>query len=36
MSKRFERIAGNVEAISIGAVIVAIAVAYLVSRFWDG
>ncbi len=34
MSKRFERLQANVEAIAIGAVLVVLAIAYLVSRFF--
>ena len=36
MSKRFERLGRNVEAMIIGAVLLVLAIAYLVSRFTDG
>ena len=36
MAKRFERLHANIEAVSIGAVLVVLAVAYLVSRFMGG
>ncbi len=36
MSKRFERLSGNVEAAVIGAVLVVVAIAYFVSRFEGG
>ncbi len=36
MSKRFERLSGNVEAAVIGAVLVVVAIAYFVSRFVAG
>jgi hypothetical protein len=34
MSKRFERLSGNVEAAVIGAVLMLVAIAYVVSRLW--
>jgi hypothetical protein len=36
MSKRFERLSGNVEAIVIGAALLLAAIAYVVSRFTGG
>jgi hypothetical protein len=33
MSRRFERRSANLEAIVIGAVLVVVAIAYLISRF---
>jgi hypothetical protein len=36
MSKRFERLSGNAEAAVIGAVLVVVAIAYLVSKFVGG
>ena len=36
MTKRFERLSGNVEAAVIGAVVLVIAIAYVVSRFIGG
>ena len=36
MSKRFERLIGNMEAIIIGAVLLVIAIAYVVSRLAAG
>jgi hypothetical protein len=36
MSKRFERRIGNIETILIGAVLLVIAIAYVVSRLTGG
>ena len=36
MSKRFERLTANMEAIVIGAVLLVLAIAYVVSRFMSG
>jgi len=36
MSKRFERLTANVEAAAIGAVVLVVAIAYVVSRFMGG
>jgi uncharacterized membrane protein HdeD (DUF308 family) len=36
MSKRYERLASNVEAVVVGAVIVVVGIAYLISRFMSG
>jgi hypothetical protein len=35
MSKRFERMSAKLEAIVIGAVLLVVAIAYIVSRFMD-
>ncbi len=36
MSKRYERLIGNMEAILVGAVLLVIAIAYVVSRLTGG
>jgi hypothetical protein len=36
MSKRFERLTANVEAVVTGAVLLLVAIAYVVSRFMGG
>ena len=36
MSRRFERLYANVEAVVVGAVLLVIAIAYVVSRFMGG
>jgi hypothetical protein len=36
MSKRFERLSANVEAALIGAALLVVAIAYVVSRFIPG
>jgi hypothetical protein len=36
MSRRFERLSSNVEAAIVGAVLLMVAIAYVVSRFMDG
>jgi len=36
MSKRYERLTGNMEAIVVGAVLLVIAIAYVVSRLTGG
>jgi len=36
MSKRFERLTANVEAVVIGAVLLLVAIAYVMSRFVGG
>jgi hypothetical protein len=36
MSRRFERLNANVEAVVVGAVLLLVAIAYVVSRFMDG